>query len=254
MVPISDANPTRRVPIMNLLLIGINLIVFVYELSLSNRGLNRFVYQWGLLPSDLLAAIANPTAGTALHPFLTLLTSQFIHGGWSHILGNMLFLYIFGDNVEDVMGHFTYLIFYLIFGIIAGLTQTLVFAPFLGSVDVPSIGASGAIAGVLGAYLVLFPLAKVRTIILPLFFLPFSLPAFILIGVWFILQFVSGVGDLNATAAASGGVAYWAHVGGFIAGMILIIPFWIRARLAPRPQPVQRFYGPYDDRNPWYRQ
>ncbi|MGB8648307.1 MAG: rhomboid family intramembrane serine protease [Anaerolineae bacterium] len=253
MVPISDANPTRRVPVINLALIGVNLLVFFYELQLRTRALNLFFQAWGVIPGDLLDAIANPLAGGALHPFLTLITSQFIHAGWGHILGNMLFLFIFGDNIEDLMGSVTYLFFYLISGIVAGLTQAFVFAPFLGGIDIPSIGASGAIAGVLGAYLVMFPGAKVRAIIAPLFFLPFSVPAFIVIGMWFLLQFVFGIGSLNPAAASTGGVAYWAHIGGFIAGMLMIIPFWVRARMAP-PSAAQRYYtppGPYDDRNRW---
>ncbi len=248
MVPISDANPTRRMPVMNLLLIGVNILVFLYELQLRPRGLDLFISQWGVTPGNLIAAILNPLAPGALHQFLTLITSQFIHGGWGHILGNMLFLFIFGDNIEDVMGSFLYPLFYLTAGVVAGLTQTFVFAPFLGGVDVPSIGASGAIAGVLGAYLVMFPGNRVRAIIPPLFFLPFSVPAFLMIGLWFLLQFVLGVGSLNPTAADTGGIAYWAHVGGFVAGMVMIIPFWLRARLQPRPV-VQRYYSPYDDVN-----
>ncbi len=254
MIPVSDANPTRRTPIMNLLLIGLNIVVFLYEIQLSNRGLNRFVFQWGVIPSDVLAAIAHPLAPGASHAFLTLITSQFIHANFLHIIGNMLFLFIFGDNIEDVMGSFTYLVFYLLSGIAAGLTQAFVFAPFLGGGDVPSIGASGAIAGVLGAYLILYPTTRIRVIIPPLFFLPFSLPAIVMIGFWFVLQFISGVGALSPSAAASGGVAYWAHVGGFVTGMILIFPFWGKAREMRRPA-VQRYYAPppspYDDGPRW---
>jgi membrane associated rhomboid family serine protease len=195
-----------------------------------------------------LEALANPLSPGAGQAFLTLLTSQFIHANLVHILGNMLFLWIFGDNIEDILGSFTYLIYYLIFGVIAGLSQTFLLAPFLGGMGVPSIGASGAIAGVLGAYLVLFPGARVRAIIPPLIFLSFSVPAVIMIGLWFILQFFSGAASLTAEAAQSGGVAYWAHVGGFIAGIVMILPFWGRAREIKAAESQPYFAAPPDNR------
>ncbi len=250
MIPISDVNATRRVPIMNLTLIGINILVFLYELNLSNRGLDRFMFNWGLIPQELLFAIAHPFAVQSIHAFMTLITSQFIHAGWAHIGGNMLFLFIFGDNIEDVMGSFIYLLFYLICGVAAGLAQTFVLAPFLGGGDVPSIGASGAIAGVLGAYLILYPGTRIRVWVPVFLFLTFELPAVIMIGIWFVEQFIAGLGSLSAQAANSGGVAFWAHVGGFVTGMILILPFWGRARQLKAAEPP-RYYRAYDDLNRW---
>ncbi len=251
MIPISDANPTRRLPIMNLTLIGINVLVFLYELMLPDPALNDFMFAWGVVPRELLTAISHPLASGSLHPFETLVTSQFIHAGWAHILGNMIFLYIFGDNIEDVMGSFIYLVFYLVCGVAAGLAQVFVLAPFLGNVDIPSIGASGAIAGVLGAYLVLFPGARVRVWIPVFFFLTTEIPALIMIGIWFIEQFVAGLGSLTPTAAQSGGVAFWAHVGGFVTGMILILPFWGRSRRIKAMEASRYYRTPYDDWTRW---
>ncbi len=163
----------------------------------------------------------------------------------------MLFLYIFGDNIEDVMGSVIYLIFYLICGVAAGLAQTFVLAPFLGAGNIPSIGASGAIAGVLGAYLILFPSARVRVWIPIFLFLFTQIPAWIMIGIWFLEQFVAGMGSLTPAAAQSGGVAFWAHVGGFVTGMILILPFWGKSRRI-KEQEAQRYYRvPYDDVTRW---
>jgi rhomboid family protein len=250
MVPIGDANPTRRVPVMNLILIGLNILVFFFELQLSNRALDRFVFAWGVIPSNVLAAITHPLAAGSLHAFETLITSQFIHAGWAHIIGNMLFLFIFGDNIEDVMGSLTYLFFYLISGIAAALAQTFVLAPFLGGVNVPSIGASGAIAGVLGAYIVLYPTARVRVLVPILIFLTFDVPAIVMIGLWFLEQFVAGLGSLTPQAAQTGGVAFWAHIGGFVTGIILILPFWGKAREG-RSARVSSYQAPYDNVERW---
>jgi membrane associated rhomboid family serine protease len=250
MVPIGDANPTRRFPVMNLTLIGLNVLVFLFELQLSGPALDRFIFAWGVIPSDVLAAIAHPLAARSVHAFETLITSQFIHAGWAHIIGNMLFLFVFWDNIEDVLGSFPYLIFYLVAGIAASLAQTYVLAPFLGNVDLPSIGASGAIAGVLGAYIVLYPTAPVRVLIPVFIFLTFSVPAIIMIGIWFLEQFVAGIGSLTPQAAQTGGVAFWAHVGGFITGMILILPFWGTAHRGRDTRAV-RYQVPYDDSERW---
>ncbi len=249
MIPISDANPTRRLPIMNLTLIGLNALVFLFELQMSSAGLDQFVAQWGLVPHSLLAAVAHPFAAGSLHAYETLITSQFIHAGWLHILGNMLFLFIFGDNIEDVMGSGTYLAFYLFCGVIAGLTQSYVLAPFVGATNIPSIGASGAIAGVLGAYIVLYPTAKVRVVV-PIFIFPliFSVPSIFMLGIWFLEQFFLGVASLTPAAAQTGGVAVWAHVGGFITGMVLILPFFSKARQMKTSR-WTRYYAPYDDVN-----
>ena len=250
MVPIGDVNPTRRFPVMNLTLIGLNVLVFLFELQLSGRALDRFIFEWGVVPTAVLAAIAHPFAAQSFHAFETLVTSQFIHAGWAHIIGNMLFLFVFGDNIEDVMGSATYLIFYLIAGIAAALAQTYVLAPFLGDVNVPSIGASGAIAGVLGAYIVLYPTAPVRVLIPVFIFLTFNVPAIIMIGIWFLEQFVAGVGSLTPQAAQTGGVAFWAHIGGFITGMILILPFWGTARQTASARAAP-YHAPYEDKERW---
>lgn len=229
MIPISDANPSRRIPLVTWLLIGINIMVFMFELSLSERALDRFIFQWGVVPQQLLAALAHPSV-RGWGEFATLITSQFIHGGWAHLIGNMLFLYIFGDNVEDVLGGWGYLIFYLGCGVLAGLLQVFALAPFLGRVAIPSIGASGAIAGVLGAYMVLYPNARVQVLV-PLFWLTvFEVPALWLLGLWFIQQFLGGLAALNPIAAQAGGVGFWAHIGGFVAGAFMILPFRGRAR------------------------
>ncbi len=238
MLPISDKSPTRRFPVMNLTLIAINVIVFLFELTLPARQLDRFLTIWGVVPNSIFAALAQP-AQTPLAVWATLITSQFLHAGWAHIIGNMLFLWVFGDNVEDVLGSFAYLIFYLVSGVAAGLAQVLV----LGPSSVPSIGASGAIAGVLGAYLLLYPWARVSMLIpIIFFFWTFDLPALVVIGWWFVQQLFYGFGAL--TAAAASGVAFWAHIGGFIAGMVMIVPF-----LGRRRRRVTYNYDRYDPSN-----
>jgi membrane associated rhomboid family serine protease len=210
MFPIGDENRGQRLtPFVNVSLIVLNVLVFLYELMLSDRGLSNFVYRWGTVPVEISDG----------HDLQTLLTSMFLHAGWLHIAGNMLFLWVFGDNVEDTMGHLGYLIFYLLTGIGAGLMQVIVDS---GS-RVPLVGASGAISGVLGAYLVLFPHGNIRTLILlgwlPLIFL---VPAWAMIGYWIVLQFINGFLSLGVSTEESAGVAYWAHVGGFIAGVVLV--------------------------------
>jgi membrane associated rhomboid family serine protease len=236
MIPFQDfPGPRRHVPWMTWGLIAINVIVFFYELSLGQQ-VNELFFAYGVVPVALLQGIpqtALVNAPLAFHTptpvYLTLITSQFLHDGWLHIGGNMLFLYVFGDNVEDRMGHLPYLGFYLLCGIVAGLVQALAFPQS----DIPSIGASGAIAGVLAAYLVLFPLAGVRTVIFIFFFFTIvTLPAIVLIGFWFLLQLFDGVAALGSQVQQSlGGVAYLAHVGGFLTG--LIITFLLRPWLRP---------------------
>lgn len=229
MIPLADKNPTRSVPWVNWTLIALNLLVFFYELSLSTRQLDRLIFAWGVVPNNILFALTHPLQ-TPLNIWLTLITSQFLHAGWLHILGNLLFLWIFGDNIEDVLGHFTYLVFYLFCGTLAGLAQALV----LGASHTPSIGASGAIAGVLGAYLILYPWARVRVLI-PIIIIPWivDIPALLVLGWWFIQQFLYGATALTSTA--SEGIAFWAHIGGFIAGAILILPFIGRAYRRRQP-------------------
>lgn len=213
MFPIRDHNPSGRTPYVTYALMAINVVVFLSYVSLfsDDRALNRFFFDYAAIPARILSGDG----------FATLVTSMFLHGGWLHLAGNMLFLYIFGDNVEDEMGHGPFLGFYLTTGIAASAIHILS-AP--GSV-VPVVGASGAIAGVMGAYLLLFPKARIDILlILIIIFRIFPIPAWIMLAVWFGMQFIGGVGsDPNA-----GGVAYWAHAGGFIAGVVLTIPLWLR--------------------------
>jgi membrane associated rhomboid family serine protease len=212
-IPIGDQNRGQRLkPYVNYGLIALNVLVFLYELTKSEQGLLSFFLRFGVIPNE----VAN---GQDLY---TLITNLFIHGGWLHIGGNMLFLWIFGDNIEDIMGHARYLMFYLLCGIAANFGQILINTNSLQ----PLVGASGAISGVLAAYLVLFPTGKVKILLL-LGWIPFIffVPAWVEIGLWIILQFVNGIASLGvSTVETSGGVAYFAHVGGFIAGLILV---WI---------------------------
>ncbi len=208
MFPIGDDDSSRRTsPIVTYALIAINLLFFFVELS----GGDPFIEQWSVIPRRLLA---NPGGD-----FLTIFTSMFMHAGWLHLGGNMLYLWIFGDNVEDSFGHLKFLIFYLLCGIAATLAQLA----FSTGSNVPNLGASGAIAGVLGAYILLFPREQVRVLmgtrVIPM-------PALLVIGLWIVLQFVSGIGSISASAQ-TGGVAYMAHIGGFLAGFILT--FLLRA-------------------------
>jgi membrane associated rhomboid family serine protease len=201
MFPIGDDNSGRRTtPYITYILIVINFIVFFIELS----GGDQFIYNWSFIPQRFLA---NPFTD-----WITIFTSMFMHAGWLHILGNMLYFWIFGDNVEDRFGHFRFLIFYLICGVAATLAQ-MAFDP---SSNVPSLGASGAIAGIMGSYIFMFPLGWVRVLIL-LFVV--RIPALIVIGIWIVLQIFSGIGSISDMSA--GGVAYLAHVGGFFMGLIL---------------------------------
>lgn len=211
MFPIGDENAGTRIkPYVNWTIIGICVAVFLYEMVLPPRQLESFIMQFGAVPAEI----------SHFQNLFTLLTSMFLHGGWAHIFGNMLFLFIFGDNIEDAMGHLSYLLFYLLCGFAAGLTQIVL------NVDsvIPIIGASGAISGVMGAYIVLFPHGKVRALVFFGFFGQVILvPAWVMIGLWFVLQLLSGFATLGA--ADVGGVAFWAHVGGFVAGAILVWVF-----------------------------
>jgi membrane associated rhomboid family serine protease len=202
MFPIGDDNTSRRTqPVVTYALIALNVLVFLVELS----GGDAFIQTWAFVPTRFLA---NPGGD-----FLTIFTSMFMHGGWLHIGGNMLYLWIFGDNVEDRFGHVRYLVFYLICGIVATFAQ-LAFS--MGS-GIPNLGASGAIAGVLGAYILFFPQRRVTVVV----GMGVSrMPALIVIGLWFVLQLFSGIGSIAETAD-TGGVAYMAHIGGFIAGIVL---------------------------------
>ncbi len=218
MIPIGDENAGTVIkPFVNWTLIGICALVFIYELVLPPRLLDAFFLQWGAIPAEI----------ARFRDLHGLITSMFLHGGWAHFIGNMVFLLVFGDNIEDAMGHVSYLLFYLLTGIAAGLAQTFLSA----SSTIPLIGASGAISGVLGAYIVLFPHGKVRTLVFFGFFGQIILvPAWVMIGIWFALQLFSGFASLGAPDV--GGVAFWAHVGGFVAGAVLVWLFRDRDSVA----------------------
>jgi len=210
MIPLRDENPAQRAPIVTRTLIALNALGFVLELAQGER-LREFIHAWGFVPERLAAAIGGTTELSSAA--ITLLTSMFLHGGWLHLLGNMWYLWIFGDNVEDRLGHVRFLAFYLA----AGLVSALAHAFFNPVSPVPTVGASGAIAGVLGAYALAFPKARVVTL-LPIFFFfqVIALPAMLVLGLWFVFQFLSGA--LSLAGAGAGGVAWWAHIGGFVFG------------------------------------
>lgn len=216
MFPLYDTVRSRRFPLVNWTLVLLNGLAFYYELTLSETELHRFILDWGLVPAQLTFDSA---AG-----LLPIFTSMFLHGGWFHILSNMWILIIFGDNVEDRMGGGRYLLFYLLSGTAAALLQTFLYP----ASNIPMVGASGAIAGVLGAYLILYPRARVATLVPIIFiFTLVELPAIIFLGFWFISQLFSGW--LALGGADLGGVAWWAHIGGFIFGM-LTVHFFARRR------------------------
>jgi hypothetical protein len=222
MIPLRDDNPSQTVPFVMRTLIALNLAAFLFELSLGT-SLREFVLGWGLVPLRFAYAFsgAEPVAPT----LVTALTSMFLHGGWIHLLGNLWYLWIFGDNVEDRLGHWGFLLFYFTGGLVAAAAH-LVFN--LGS-PVPTIGASGAIAAVLGAYAVLFPRARVVTLV-PIFFFfqIIPLPALLVLGLWFVVQIFTG----TLSIGAGGGVAWWAHIGGFVFGMVVML----RLRKGPRSE------------------
>lgn len=213
MFPLYDENPTRITPYFTYGLIGMNIIVFIHEVSLSNAQLSQFLSQYAVIPQELTTNLSGE--------WITLFTSQFLHGGWWHLISNMLFLWVFGNNIEDRLGHFKYLIFYLACGALAASCQW-----FIGmNSEIPSLGASGAISGVLGAYIIRFPHAKVITLVFLGFFITtIRIPALFIIGLFFVQNVISGLATLQTAAhmtVQSGGVAYWAHIGGFVFGIIL---------------------------------
>lgn len=212
MLPISDDNRGRRSqPVVTWALIAINVLVFLYQWLLSERDHAQFLDNWAVIPAEI-------TAGQGL---FTLLTCAFLHGSWFHLGSNMLFLWIFGDNVEDVMGHVKYGVFYLLTAALASYAQVLIDPDSM----IPLVGASGAVSGLLAAYIVLFPHGKIRTLIIFGFFISaIMLPAWIMIGYWILLQVISGIGSLGGVGAG-GGVAFFAHIGGFAAGLILVWAF-----------------------------
>ncbi len=215
MIPINDENPTYSTPIVVYALIAINVIVFLHEMSLGS-GLDGFFQLYAVIPQQLSASFNGTPLDQPVPELATLITSQFLHGGLLHIAGNMLFLWTFGDNIEHDLGHFKFLFFYLLCGVLAGLTHW-----FFGMQSAaPTVGASGAIAGVMGAYLIKYPRAKIVTL-LPLFIIwtTVRIPAVFFLGFWFVQQAISSVASLGIQEAS--GVAYWAHAGGFIFGAIL---------------------------------
>ncbi len=217
MIPLRDTIRSNSTPVVTALIILVNVLVFIYMLTLDPYTQNHFIAQYALTPSRLhLSAIV---------------TSMFLHGGWMHLIGNMWFLWVYGDNVEDVLGHGKYLAFYLLCGVAAALTQYAV-SP---DSHVPTLGASGAIAGVMGAYLIKFPHSRILTLI-PIFFFftTIEIPAVLILLYWFALQFFSGIGSVGYSQVSQGGVAWFAHIGGFISGMILIMTMGTRERYSRR--------------------
>ncbi|HEV2342434.1 MAG TPA: rhomboid family intramembrane serine protease [Candidatus Acidoferrales bacterium] len=216
MIPIKNLKPRTTFPLMTLSLIIANFLVFFYQLILPPRMLDIFMTTYALIPARIPLALAG-THFTLSQAFAPFFSSMFLHAGWMHIIGNMWFLWLFGGNVEDRLGHIPYLGFYFICGLGAGVAQTL----FSWGSPIPSLGASGAIAGVLGAYVVFFPSSRILTLVpLVIWWFFARLPAILFIGLWFAVQFLSGVSSLGS--ASTGGVAWWAHVGGFLLGVILV--------------------------------
>ena len=221
MLPLRDENPTRTFPFITVLIIVINCILFIVELG-QGENIAVFIQSFGCTPYEI-------STGYDIEPLIlfpvrfTVFTSMFLHGGWMHLVGNMLYLWIFGNNIEDRLGHLRFIVFYFLAGAIGSLVQIMI-SPLS---TIPQIGASGAISGILGAYILLFPKAKVLTLV-PLFYFIriIRLPAYFILGFWFVLQIINGFVSLSYTA--QGGVAFFAHIGGFIAGLILIKPFLIR--------------------------
>ncbi|MGA8230597.1 MAG: rhomboid family intramembrane serine protease [Candidatus Acidiferrales bacterium] len=231
MIPLKNLSPRLTFPAMTLLLIVANVLVFIYQVSLPDRAAEAFINLYGMVPARVSLALSGQHHVTFEQALIPLFTSMFLHGGWLHILGNMWFLWIFGGQVEDRLGHFTYLVFYLICGLGSGVAQLA----FSWGSKIPAIGASGAIAGVLGAYIVFFPSSRILTLV-PLFIIWFTaqIPALVFIGLWFLLQFLSGINSVGA--ASMGGVAWWAHVGGFLLGVLIAQFYRVPAR------PVQYLY------------
>lgn len=208
MIPLRDVIPSRTTPVVTMVIIAVNALAFWVELSLPGAARQGFLRDFGIVPADFAPG--------------TLVTSVFLHGGWLHVLGNMWYLWIFGDNVEDRMGHWRYLVFYMLSGAAAGLAQAAVNA---GSY-IPTVGASGAVAGVMGAYFVLYPRSRVLTLVpIFIFIRIIEIPAVWFLGFWFLIQLFSGVGSIAYTTGSQGGIAFWAHVAGFAAGLVGVFVF-----------------------------
>ena len=236
MIPLRDDNPSSRTPYVTYTILGLNIAAFLFELTLGGESeMNNFFRQFGVVP----VAYTSPEGSLATRA-IPLFTSMFLHGGWMHIIGNMLYLWVFADNVEDRLGHVRFAIFYLASGLAATMTHIL----FNSSSAVPCVGASGAIGGVLGAYVITYPRAKVLTLI-PLFYILLfrEIPAVFFLGFWFVMQVFSGMGALGGSYAS--GVAYWAHIGGFAAGVGLMLALAPKRGQGPR---ITRFGGSHYDR------
>ncbi|MBU1356690.1 MAG: rhomboid family intramembrane serine protease [Candidatus Edwardsbacteria bacterium] len=217
MIPLKDDIPSSRFPVVNTILIALNGLVFFYEVGLGHE-VSQFIQRFGMIPANLM--------NQGFGGWGNIFSSMFIHGGWEHIIGNMLYLFIFGDNVEDALGHFRYLLFYLLCGIAAAWGHIL----FNPHSIIPTVGASGAVAGVLGAYLLLYPRARVLTVIpIGIFIRIIKVPAVLVLGFWIVLQLLFGLISLPLPGEQSGGIAWFAHIGGFFTGMLLASPF-IRRR------------------------
>jgi membrane associated rhomboid family serine protease len=233
MIPLRDAIPAQSYPAATVLLTALNVLAFLYELSLG-RVLDEFIMQYGAVPVRFILAGRIEDVSTAKR-FLPLFTSMFLHGGWLHLGGNMLYLWIFGDNVEDRLGHVRFLLFYLMCGLAAALSQIYIHP----TSTIPMVGASGAVAGVLGAYLILFPHSHVLALIPILFFFQIvELPALLFLVFWFLMQFLNGAIAITASPYMTGGVAWWAHIGGFVSGVALGFLF-------PKHKSIRDNYG-YD--------
>lgn len=218
MIPLRDTQPSYTFPFVTVAIIVLNVFAFLYEFMMDPYELNFFIAHYGVIPTRF--------------QWMDVLTSIFLHGGWMHLIGNMWFLWIYGDNVEDILGHAPYLIFYLL----CGLAATMVHVLFNGDSRVPTIGASGAIAGVMGAYVVKFPHSKITTLVpVFVFITTMEIPAYVILLYWFVIQFFSGVGSVGHSHLSQGGVAWFAHIGGFLAGIALILVMRTHERFSHRP-------------------
>lgn len=218
MIPLRDTEPSYTFPIATVVIIALNIAAFLYEFSLDHYELNWFIAQYGVIPTRF--------------QWMDVVTGIFLHGGWMHLIGNMWFLWIYGDNVEDLLGHINFVVFYLLCGVAA----TLVHVVFNGDSRVPTIGASGAIAGVMGAYMVKFPNSRILTLVFVVVFVTtMEIPAFLILIYWFVIQFFSGIGSVGHSHLSQGGVAWFAHVGGFLAGIALVLLMTKRDRFSRRP-------------------
>ena len=204
MFPLKDTQPSYSRPVATITLIAINVMVFLFEASLGPYSRNALIEYYGLVPDQVRLS--------------SILTSMFLHGGWLHVLGNMWFLWIFGDNIEDLLGHAKFLVFYLLCGIVAALGQVIANP----NSTVPMVGASGAIAGVMGAYLIKFPRARILTLVFFLFITIIEIPAPLMLAYWFVIQLFSGFGSIARTHLSEGGTAFFAHIAGFVAGILLV--------------------------------